>query len=369
MLGKKKKLLSFLLGTVLVLAGCGDSAQQGESSGSGSDEASVSSDEASASSDEASASSDEASGNTSAELQSVRIGAGSATAQLTDNALVAQNLGYLDEELESVGYQAEYIGFAGAGPAINEAFASGELDYAVYADFPLITARSNGVEVTAIGAVNQETNYALLATEASGIETAADLAGKKIIVTPGTILYKYFAELCGENQIAVDDVEIVNAMTDAQTVLASGDADGLIITYGAALMYENMGLGRVVADSTSDPEQTSGMLLVGREEFVKENPDVAKALLRALRRAAEYAQENPEKAYELMVTEATPVEVVKKTYAYDTSFEYFSPELSEEYMERAQRVYEFEKENSLLGGDVDLGEAFDSSYVDEVMAE
>lgn len=341
-----KKLLAVLLCTMLVFTGCASDTQKDGSSNSGS-----------------------SSKSNSEETKTIKIGAASATAQLTENALVAKNLGYIDEELASVGYKAEYVGFAGAGPAINEAFAAGELDYAFYADFPVITARSNDVDVVAIGTVNQESNYALLVTEASKIKSAADLAGKKIIVTPGTILYKYFSEICEENSIDVNDVEIVNALTDAQTVLASGDADGLIITYGAALMYENMGLGKVVEDSTAKLEQTSGMVLAGRGEFVKENPDVDKALLRALKRAAEYVQENPDKSYELMVTEATPIEVLKKTYAYDTSFNYFLPNFSEEYMKRVQSIYDFAKENSLLGGDVSMEEAFDSSYVDEVMAE
>lgn len=349
MFGKKKGLLALLLGAALVFTGCGNGTQQG----GGSSSSGTSSDSTS----------------TSDELKPVKIGGASATAQLTENALVAQNLGYIDEELKAVGYKADYIGFAGAGPAINEAFAAGELDYAFYAEFPVITARSNGVDVTAIGCINQETNYALLATEASGMKSAADMAGKKIIVTPGTILYKYFSELCEENSIAVDDVEIVNAMTDAQTVLASGDADGLIITYGAALMYENMGLGKVVADCTTNLEQASGMVLAGRGDFVKENPEVNKALLRALKRAAEYVQKNPDKSYELMATEASPAEILKKTYAYDTSFKYFSPELSDEYMARAQKVYDFAQKNSLLGGEVKMEEAFDSTYVDEVMAE
>lgn len=306
---------------------------------------------------------------TTDEPKTVKIGATAATAQLSENALLAQKLGYIDEELEAVGYTAEYIGFAGAGPAVNEAFAAKEIDYAFYAEFPAITAKSNGIDLTVIGVGNQEMNYALLVTDKSGIESAADIAGKKIIVTPGTILYKYFVELCEENEVDPDSVEIVNALTDAQTVLASGDADGLIITLGGAKMYEAMGLGKVIVDSTSNLEQASGFTLTGRTAFVEANPDVNKALLRALKRAAEYAQANPDEVYKLMVTESTPETALKATYGYDESFSYFSPELSDEYLARAQKVYDFAKTNSLLGGDVNLDELFNSTYVDEVMAE
>lgn len=347
---RKNLLLTVLLGAALAIVGCGSSANQGTSAGT-------------------EVAKEASSESATQELQTVKIGATAATAQLSENAFLAQNLGYIDEELEAVGYKAEYIGFAGAGPAVNEAFAAKEIDYAFYADFPAITAKSNGVDLKVIGVGNQEMNYALLVTDKSGIKSAADIDGKKIIATPGTILYKYFVELCEANSIDPNNVEIVNAMTDAQTVLASGDADGLITSLGGAKMYEAMGLGKIVVDSTSDLNQASGFTLTGRTEFVEANTDVNKALLRALKRSAEYAQANPDEAYKLMSTEASPEAVLKSTYAYDTSFSYFSPELSDKYMERAQKVYDFAKSNSLLGGDVDLDELFDSTYVDEVLAE
>lgn len=306
----------------------------------------------------------------SGKLQTVTIGASSQTARLSECALLAQNLGYIDEELEAVGYKPEYVGFAGAGPAINEAFAAGELDYAFYVEFPVITANSNGVDVTVIAAASTEQHYALLASESSGIKSGADIAGKKIIVTPGTILYKYFSELCEKYNISVDDVEIVNALSDAQVVLKSGDADGLIISYGGALMYGNMGLGNVVEDTIGDADLATGLVLAGRADYVEKNPEVDKALVRALYRAYQYAQENPDKVYALLETEASPVSVLKQTYAYDTSFEYFNPTLTEDYLSRAESVYDFADSNNLLGSEnVDMDKIFDNSYVEAVIAE
>lgn len=346
MFKKNRIALMILLGVVLAFTGCASGANQGSGSET-----------------------DSASKDTEGDLKTVKIAASSATAQLTECAQVAEKLGYIDEELKAVGYKAEYVGFAGAGPAINEAFAAGEIDFAFYADFPAITAKSNGVDLKVIGVANSEMNYGLLVSEKSGIETVADIEGKKIIVTSGTILYKYFVELCEENNVDISKVEIVNALTDAQTVLASGDADGLISSLGGTKMYEVMGLGKVIADSTSNLEQASGFVLAGRTEFVEKNADVNKALLRALNRAAKYAQENPDEASELMVTEASPREVIDAVYSYNTGFQYFSPELSDEYIERAQKVYEFAKDNSLLGGDVNLEELFDRTYVNEVLSE
>ena len=59
-----------------------------------------------------------------------------------------------------------------------------------------------------------------------------------------------------------------------------------------------------------------------------------------------------------MKTEATAVDILEKTYQYDESFSYFEPTVTDAYLERAKRVYDFEKENGLLGGEFDLKELY-----------
>lgn len=302
-------------------------------------------------------------------LKTVKIGATSATAQLSENAILAQKLGYFDEELRKVGYKPKYVGFAQAGPAVNEAFAAGEIDYAIYADFAAIAAKSNKIDIKVIGLANQEMNYALLASKKSKITSWKDLEGKKVIVPTGTILYKYFTDECKKNNVDVKKIKQINSISDAQTLLSSGDADALITAYGGALLYESSGLGSVIENTTKDTTEASGLVIAGRSDYIENNPKVAKAILRALNRSAQYIKKNKTKAYEKMKTEATSVEVLQKTYSYDESFSYFNPGITKDYLTRAQKVYDFEKTNKLLGGEFKLTDLFDSTYVDEVLNE
>ena len=163
---KNKKKIGLIIGLLLTLAllvtACGASAKSNTQTGD--------------------------SANKDGELKTVKIGATSATAQLSENALLAQNLGYFDDELKKVGYKAEYVGFAQAGPAVNEAFAAGEIDYAIYADFAAIAAKSNKIDIKVVGLANQQMNYALLATQKSGISSWKDIEGKKLIVPTGTMM-------------------------------------------------------------------------------------------------------------------------------------------------------------------------------------
>lgn len=307
------------------------------------------------------------SANKDGELKTVKIGATSATAQLSENALLAQNLGYFDDELKKVGYKAEYVGFAQAGPAVNEAFAAGEIDYAIYADFAAIAAKSNKIDIKVVGLANQQMNYALLATQKSGIASWKDIEGKKLIVPTGTILYKYFTDECKKNGVNPQKVEQINSLSDAQTLLASGDADALVTAYGGALLYEGAGLGKVVDNSTDDLDEASGLVIAGRTKYIDENPKVAEALIKALNRSAEYIKGNKESAYEKMKTDATSVEMLEKVYSYDESFSYFSPAITDEYLGRAKSVYEFEKDNKLLGSEFELTDLYDNSYAEKIV--
>jgi sulfonate transport system substrate-binding protein len=364
-----KKKIAILLTAALslgALVGCGSSADSGSSASQGT--SAESGTEGTSGTSEAGQ--DTNSEGTTGELETIRIATSAATAVLTESAGIADAKGYFDEELAAVGYQVEYVGFAGAGPAINEAFAAEEIEYAFYAELPILTANSNGVGITAIATANSEYNYGILATEASGITSGADLAGKKVIAPYGTILYKVLADTCDKYGYDISEVEIINSMTDAATLLASGDADAIITAYSGALMYAGMGLGTVVDSTIDGTGSPAGLVLAGRSDFVSEHPDVDKALIRALYRAYQYAEENPDDVYELLATESSPAGINRAAYAYDTSFAFFNPQFTDSYLENVQAVYEFASTNQLLGASpVEVNTIFDSSYADEVAAE
>lgn len=304
-----------------------------------------------------------------AELKTVRIGSGGngGAEGVTESALIAIKNGYLEEELNKVGYTAEYFGFAQAGPAINEAFAAKEIDVGFYADFPLITAVSNDVGVVGFALANSNQNYAVLASAASGITSAADLNGKQVVVGAGTILQKYFFDVVNEYSLDLNGIGQINALQDAQTLIASGDADAVIYNYYGAVRLAAAGLGNIVEDTKDKPQYTSAVVAAGRKEWLEENKEAASAIIIAMNRAQEFAEGDPQGAYEAMSSDTTPVTVVEQTYSYDTSFDYFKPEITEEYLGRAQKIADFMYENKLIKSEIDVHTAFDTSYVKDAL--
>lgn len=307
-------------------------------------------------------------GNTkdSTELEIIKIAAPSQDGTPVENAMLAQKLGYIDEELKAAGYKAEYMGFAQAGPAINEAFAADEIDYAFYNEFPAIMAKSNGIDIKIIATATEDYNYAIIAGKESGIKTPKDFAGKKVIATTGTVLYKYFADICKDNNIDTSSVEFVNAQADANSVLASGEADALVTAYSSALQLEEKGIGTIIEDTTTNEEERTGIMLAAKSKTLSSKENSAIALIKALKRAAEFAQENPDKVYSYLKTESNTEELLKKIYSYDTSFSYFQPFFTDTYRSHLENQYLFAKENNLLGSDVNLDELLDDTYLNKI---
>ncbi len=303
-----------------------------------------------------------------AELKTIRVAG--IQAHFNESAGVARAQGFIDEELAKVGYKAEFSDFAQAGPAINEAFATNAIDFGIYADFPAITANANGGDVRIIGVANAQQNFGVLVHGDSGIETAKDLEGKKIVTGKGTVTQKIF-ELWVKNSGAdLDKIEQVNAMSDAQAVYLSGEADAIASTQLSMILFDSYDPnGKIIYSTENDPANAAVFTLCGREAYLDENPEAAKAFLRALHRAYQFAGENPDAVYESLATETVPADVLKGTYAYDTTFRYFNPEITEEVRARIQATADFLVAQKLIDGEPDLDTIIDTSFYENIKGE
>ena len=257
---------------------------------------------------------------------------------------VAQGEGFLKEELEKEGftYSIHDLGASG-GPAVNEAMTSGAIDMAIYGDFPAITAISKGS-----GAYKPDSDTPIM-----------DLKGKKVIAPLGTVPYKSFTEILALNGMSVKDMEIVNAASDATSVLSSGQADAMVSNAASNYYMEEKGIGKVVASTDDSPEtQDSSVVLVGRTGFSDENPKAVRAVVRALQRAYEFAQDNPEKAWKDISNPSMPESVVKRLYPQDT-FARFDPRFSEQQRKNLEKSVDYMVDNKLISKKISLDEAID----------
>ena len=61
---------------------------------------------------------------------------------------IARDNGYFEEEFEKIGVKVNLIPMSGAGPAINEALASGSLDIGILGDVPAVNGKANAWQLS-----------------------------------------------------------------------------------------------------------------------------------------------------------------------------------------------------------------------------
>ena len=265
-----------------------------------------------------------------------------------------------------MGYTPEYIGFAQAGPALNEAFASGAIDVTAYGDMPAFTARSKGVDIKAIAVVNSAFPTAIIAGSKSGAASVTDLKGKRIAVPFGTPLFEFLEHELALVGLTSKDVQCVNTATDGPTMMESGQVDAVVSIATTLYALEAKGIGTVIT-SSNDGALRSVYMLFGRSAFLEENPECAEALVRAVKRAHEFAASNPDQAYKDLVIRDTTEDIIRKVYD-DAAFASFAPEFWDQAKKGLAATADYMAQAGVVSSRPNPDEAIDTQYLDRVLS-
>lgn len=304
-------------------------------------------------------------GGSNDELKTLRIGAagqdGSYTMELGN---LAYDSGILEEELNKVGYTAEIVGFSTGGPEINEALASDAIDAAIVGDFPVFTVNSNGIDTTIVALTNQENQYGIVATE--GINSAKDLEGKKVIVPAGTVAQYYWECYVEANGLDESAIEIINAASDATSLLQTGEADAYAITGYIAAYYEELGIGHVLENEVEVDGATTFAFEVKTDILTDE---LGIAINKALIRSYEKAVETPDDLYSALASESISDSAWKSSYSFDSTLSFLSPEITSDTLEYYKNLNEWLYSNGIITSEVDVDDLVNDTYYATAKAE
>ena len=278
---------------------------------------------------------------------------------------VAIHEGYFEEEFGKDGIKIETFNFAN-GPAGNEAFAAGELDiFNGTGDQPFVTAIGNNVPVVLLSTTGEQGKGSYIVVKAdSGIETPADLKGKRIGLFIGTQAHKVWLQYLSANGLSEDDVQLVNlqSFTEQYAAFSNDEIDAF---YATTFNYNSI-KGDNVKDLGTLAEFPSRCYITAREGFVKEYPELVQRFFNVLVKAQDFIDKNPEKTYQYLSEDSgLTVDEVKTTVQ-----EYgLYLRLDDEVAESVQATYRFLKEQGILEADIeDLASHFDASFVNNATA-
>lgn len=304
------------------------------------------------------------------ELKTIRIGSPTADATaLLENGGLALNLGYLEEELEKAGYKAEYTGFGQGGTAVNEALVSDQIDIAFIGDVPSVIAKSNGHDVQVVAALNTEAEMGIVVGNDTGIKSISDLKGKRVVVSFGTVNDVYLTELLEANGLTIDDVELINDIANGATLVATKDADAVTSTGAGIYQMQNAGVGTILTSSREDTSLSAQFFIYGNTSFITENGDAIKAIIRALIRAKDTANNDPDTAYAAIATDERPADVVEQIYPREVGFDMFDPYLTQESRDKYDTMARILFDNEVIKSEVKAEDIFNTEYLDAVYEE
>lgn len=285
---------------------------------------------------------------------------------------IAKELGYIDEELGALGFEVEYSGFAN-GVAVNEGITAGEVDLSTLGDVPTAVGIANDIGLTWIGVGLSSYNNAIVVSADSDIQTPEDLSGKKVALGVGTSCQYLWESVVTEFGIDVSNVEILNLGTsDSISALSTGNTDAVVLGENYAKVLEADGTARILVNTEDYPQWAPQDMIVGRTEFLEENPEVGVALHKALIRAKEEFIKNPEKYYVTLSAkqiEEYP-ELGAEIYNRDNGeFANLITEITESNLEREQKLADFLYSIERITTQANISGSLDNSYYEKAKQE
>ncbi|WP_144149208.1 ABC transporter substrate-binding protein [Paraburkholderia sp. BCC1884] len=148
------------------------------------------------------------------------------TLKVGDQQLQTRGVLEASGQLKDLPYKIEWFNFPAAQP-LGEALNAGAIDVGGLGDAPLIFAYAAGAKVRAVAATrSQPVDLAIIVPANSPIKTAADLKGKRIATTRGSIGHYLAIATLERANLKLTDVSLrFMQPADAKAALATGNVD------------------------------------------------------------------------------------------------------------------------------------------------
>lgn len=304
--------------------------------------------------------------NISKTLRTVKIGYVDSGKSFPSDALgIAIEKGYIADELKKVNAIAQFIPFVGAGPAINEALASNSLDLGNLGDVPSIIAKSAGTDTKLISVQASINDAALIVPTGSQITSIQQLKGKKVATQKGAYMHRTLLEMLKANGMTVNDIQFINMTgVDAASAIVSKSVDAAVLpnTSEAKIILEKKGIG--ILDCKDHPEWKGSNGLVVRSDYAKSNADILEGVLKGLKKATDYSNQNPDEAKTILTKSGFSKEVFD--YLYPTNLN-FGTGVSDQAIQSYSNVNTFLVNNGLTKKSVDVKTWVDNSYYENAV--
>ena len=191
-----------------------------------------------------------------------------------------------------------------SGPQVIESLFAKSIDLAYVGPGPIITGflKSNGQDLKILaGAANGGASFII--QKDSGLDSIENFQGKRIaspqISNTQDVSLRHYLSTHGLEPVEKGGtVFVINISNpDIYTLFAKGDIDGAWVPEPwATILVEELGGVRLFNESQFWPEkQFSSVLLIGRTNFIEQNPETVEKWILSNQKTAEWINSNPDK--------------------------------------------------------------------------
>ncbi|MEY4581233.1 MAG: hypothetical protein RL701_5936 [Pseudomonadota bacterium] len=210
--------------------------------------------------------------------------------------------GMLEEEFRKDGIKVNWTFLRGAGPAVNELYANGLLDFSLLGDLPAVVGRSSGLNYRVLAATGIRANTYLAVPAESSVQSIKDLRGKRVAIFKGTNTQLAVAKLLEANGLKESDIRSINMDTaTAKAALITKDVDA---AFGGSdlLQLRDQGAVRIAYTTQGDVRYLRHATWMGNQSFINKYPSITKRVLKTLVLAAKWQSDleaNPTPVYQV----------------------------------------------------------------------
>ena len=173
-------------------------------------------------------------------------------------------------------------------------------------------AKENPVPVTAIAAILQHNTSGIISLKEKGIDSPKKLEGKKYATWEDNIEQAILKKLVTDDKGDFSKVKLIPyTITDVVTGLKS-DVDAVWVYYAwDGIATERAGLQTnflKIRDYAKELDYYSPVI-IANNDFLKKNPEIAKKVLKAIKKGYEYAMKNPEESAKILVKNSPELDI------------------------------------------------------------
>jgi sulfonate transport system substrate-binding protein len=283
--------------------------------------------------------------------------------QFGQNAIaIAQANGYVESEVK--GPRVEFHYYDHTGPAINEALAAGQLDFAAYGELPQIIGKANGLATRVLANGGVSTIYVAV-RQGVKANSVADLKGLRVTLQRGTILHQALDRLLEEAGLSEKDIQLYDLPTaDQLAALSNGEADA---TVGVAsiLTLRDQGIVRIIYSTAGKVTPDGINVFSVTEDFASKYPGATAGVVRAFVRGSQWSSlpRNRDAALDIWARSGTPRKVLAEDFAGPLKVAQI-PLIDELFVAGLKVGVDFSLRNKLIRQPVDVDAWIDRRYLD-----